>query len=471
MLRQMACSCVALALCGCVTVGPDFERPAAPQGAAYAMAGDSTPRLDLDPHAAPARWWTAFGSDQIDALVDEALSQNQTVASADAALARARAETAAVRGVAGVQVDGHASVERERVNTASFGIEGFPSPTISLYSIGTSASFDFDLFGGTRRRIESAEARTQELAARSDAAYLTLSGQVVLRAIEVAALRAQIAASQQMIADSRQTVEMTERAFAAGGSPRAAIVTAQAQLAEDEARLPPLRAQLAVSRHALALLAGRAPAEWAAPDIDLATIAAPASVPLGLPSELVRKRPDILAVEARLHAATADIGVATAALYPQLRLTPDFTLSALSPGEVFNYESSGWIFGPSLSVPIFHGGQGRAKKRAAEAARDQALADYRQTVLSAFTQVADLLNTAREDQALVEAQARASQAADENARLAKLAYENGAGSLILVLDAQRQSQRAKLAFIDAEARLRRDLASLFVASAADWREA
>lgn len=470
MPRRLFLPIALAALSGCVTAGPNFERPDAPQLADYAMSGDATPNLALTPHAAPAQWWTAFGSDQVNALVAEALAHNQTLAAADAALARAQANANATRGAARPRLDAQASAERERVNTASFGIDGFPSPTISLYSVGASASFDFDIFGGDRRRIESAQAQAQAQAARTDAAYLTLSGDVVMRAIEVGALRAQIAALEQVTADGRRTLEMTQRAVDAGGLPHAAIVSVQAQLAEDEARLPPLRAQLAAARHALALLMGRAPGEWTAPDIEIGAIAVPAAVPLSVPSELVRRRPDILAAEARLHATTADIGVATAALYPQLRLTPSFALSALDPSQVFNYESSGWIFGPSLTAPIFHGGALRAQQQGAEAARNQALADYKQTVLSAFTQVADLLNAAAQDQALVEAQTRASQAADENARLANLAYENGAGSLLSVLDAQRQAQRARLGAIDAQARLRRDLAALFVASGADWRQ-
>lgn len=469
MLRRVLVSVALAALGGCVSVGPNFHQPDAPQVAGYAMEGDAAPTLALEPHAAPAQWWTAFGSQQVNALVDDALAHNQTLASADAALARARANANATRGAAGPQIDAHASVERQRVNTAAFGIDGFPNPTISLYSIGASASFDFDIFGGERRRIESAEAQAQAQSARTDAAYLTLSGDVVTRAIEIASLRAQITALEQVSADGQRTLEMTQRAVDAGGSPRSAVVTAQAQLAEDQARLPPLRSQLAASRHALALLMGRAPGEWTAPDIDLDTIAVPASVPVSMPSDLVRRRPDILAAEARLHAATADVGVATAALYPQLRLTPDFTLAALDPSNVFNYASSGWMFGPSLTAPIFRGGELRAQQHGAEAARDQALADYKQTVLSAFTQVADLLNAAAQDQALADAQTRASQAADENARLANLAYQNGAGSLLSVLDAQRQAQRARLGLIDAQARLRRDLAALFVASGADWR--
>src|SRR5574338_1118845 len=200
MFRRALVSVALTALGGCVPVGPNFHRPDAPQVAGYAMQGDATPNLALEPHAAPAQWWTAFGSQQINALVDDALAHNQTLASADAALARARANANAARGATGPQLDAHAGVERERVNTASFGIEGFPSPTISLYSIGASASFDFDIFGGGRRRIESAEAQAQAQSARTDAAYLTLSGDVVTRAIEIASLRAQIAALEQVTA-------------------------------------------------------------------------------------------------------------------------------------------------------------------------------------------------------------------------------------------------------------------------------
>jgi outer membrane protein TolC len=158
-----------------------------------------------------------------------------------------------------------------------------------------------------------------------------------------------------------------------------------------------------------------------------------------------------------------------AALYPHLTLAPDFTLTALKPENVFNYESSGWALGPSLTAPLFHGGALRARRNAAEAARQEAMAVYQQTVLGAFVQVADLLEAIAQDQALAEAQARASASASENARLATLAYENGAGPLVSVLDAQRQSRRARLGAIGADARLKRDLAALFVATAADWR--
>ena len=236
------------------------------------------------------------------------------------------------------------------------------------------------------------------------------------------------------------------------------------------ANLPPLRKRLANAEHQLALLVGKAPSEWDAPEIDLSSLQLPASVPVSLPSELVRRRPDILAAEADLHAATADIGVATAAMYPNLSLEGAFSLASLSTDNLFNYDSSGWSAGPSLTAPLFHGGSLKANKQATVAAAKEADANYRQTVLTAFVQVADLLQAAGHNEDLVEAQSRATAAADENARLASIAYENGAGTLISVIDAQRQSQRARLGTIDAQALLRADLAALFVATASDWRQ-
>ena len=458
----------------CATVGPDFTPPRAPEAANYAMAGDvdRVGQVRLTPSGEiPARWWQALGSPAIDALVDEALANNYTLAAADAALAQAQAVLSAARGGAAPQVDYAAGAERERVNTAAFGIEGFPSPTISLYSVGASAAFDPDVFGGQRRRIEGAAARAEAQARRTDAAYLSLSGSVVTRMIDIAALRQQIATGEEIVADDQRTSAMIRRAIAAGGSPASAETAAIAQLAEDEAHLPPLRLQLAEARHALSLLVGRAPGTWETPDVALETILLPSDLPVALPSELVRMRPDLLAAEADLQAATADIGVATAALYPRITLGAAFSVASLQPDSLFNYESAGWSFGPSLTGPLFHGGSLRAQRRGAQAAQVEAMARYEQTVLSAFVQVSDLLQAVTQDQALVRAQMRAADAAVENARLANLAYENGAGTLLSVIDAQRQSQRARLGLIQANAELRRDVVALFVATAADWRAA
>ena len=454
-------------LASCTTAGPDFVPPQAPAVATYAMAGDGAvpAGIRLAPEArAEADWWKAFGSEDLDALVRQALASSPTLDSANAALARAQALESVQRGGALPKVDATGTVSRERINTAGFGITGFPSPTINLYSLGSDVSFDLDLFGGQKRRIEQAAAETEAEAYRTSAAYLMLTGQVVTRAIELAALRAQLAELDEIIADDQQTLQMIQRGVEAGGEPRSATNTSDAQLAEDEARRPPLLYQIDITRHALALLVGKAPAEWRAPDIDLADIAVPADIPLNLPSALVRQRPDIRAAEAELHAATAAIGVAEAGRYPSVSLDAAFAFTTLSPDDLFQYDSSGWSAGPSIAAPLFRGGSLKARQAAAVAEARQADAKYRQTVLTAFVQVADLLSAISHDQQLILAQTRASDIATENARLASISFENGAGSLLSVIDAQRQAQRARLGRVDSQARLRVDLAALYIAT-------
>ena len=464
----------ALTLGACAAVGPDFKPPATPEGpaaAGYAMSGDPTPAtLALSPQVrAAGPWWQALGSPALDQTVRLALSDSPTLAEADATLARARAETDAAAGRRLPEIEGNASLLRKRVNTQALGFSGFPSPTVTLYSIGTDVTYDLDLFGGRRRAVERAAAAAEAAQRRADAAYLTLSGQVALQAIRVAGLRAEIAALRQVADDDRRVVDLVRRAEKAGGEAPAAIVQADAQLAEDEALLPPLLRELDAARHQLAVLSGKAPAIWAAPDFELADFAAPTSVPVSLPSELVRQRPDIRAAEADLHAATAAVGVATARLYPDISLTAAFAQTTRHPRDIFNYSASGWAFGPELTAPIFNGGALRAERRGAEADARVALARYQQTVLKAFGEVSDALSAiARDDDALA-AQRRAAASAEANARNAQSAYRLGGGALMQVVDAQRTLSRVRRGLAQAEAQRLADLVRLFTATAADWR--
>lgn len=455
---------------GCA-VGPNFERPGAPALNGYAMAGDaSAANVQLTPSAsAPAGWWTSL-SPQLDSLVNEALAHNQTLAQADANLQEARADVAATRGEALPQVNASTSAVRERINTAAFGFTGFPSPTISLYSVGGSVGFDFDIFGGHRRAIERDEAHATAQQARVDAAYLTVTGNVVRHAVLVAGLRAKVAAQDEIIAGDQRVLDMVHRAIQAGGQPPAAANTIQAQLAEDQAAAPGLRQQLAEARHRLALYVGQAPSAWAAPDLDLVAFRAPETIPVSLPSELVRRRPDILAAEADLHAATAQIGVDTAALYPNLSIAASWTQSAIDPSTLFEGTSAGWSVGPSLTAPIFHGGTLRAHVQRANAEQRAALAAYQETVLEAFVQVADVMSAIGNAQQTLTAQQQAVQTADANVRNNEFAYRNGAGTLLNVVDAQRQANRARLGAVDAQVSLYQNIAALYVASAADWRQ-
>jgi NodT family efflux transporter outer membrane factor (OMF) lipoprotein len=329
--------------------------------------------------------------------------------------------------------------------------------------------YDLDLFGGKRRASEAAQARAEAAARQADAAYLTLSGNVALQAMRVASLRSQMAAVQQVIADDRRTLEMIHAAQRAGSEAPSATAGGEAQLAEDEALIPPLERDLAAARHQLALLVGKSPAEWSAPDFDVARIAQPAEVPVSLPSELVRRRPDITAAAAELHAATADVGVAVAAQYPDLRLSANLTQSATSADNLFDYKATGWQLLAGVTAPIFHGGTLKANRKAAEAEARAALARYHDTVIRAFVQVSDVLAALATDQTEMTTLQRAQAAAQSNANDAQTAYRLGGGTLLQVIDAQRQLNRARRATAQAEGQRLSDLVQLYTATAADWR--
>ncbi|HEY0436508.1 MAG TPA: efflux transporter outer membrane subunit, partial [Phenylobacterium sp.] len=419
-LRTLLIAGSMLSLAACATVGPNFKAPAPPAGAAgagYAMAGDpaaSGVRLSPDARVAGA-WWQAFGSPELDATIRQALADSPTLAEARATLERVQQQAAAIAGAQRPQVDANASAQRERINTQAFGFTGFPSPTINLFSVGGGVSYDLDLFGGRRRATEEAGARVEQAARQADAAYLTLSGNIALQAMRIASLRAQIAAVREVVAGDEQVLEMVRRAQAAGGEARSATATGTAQLAEDQALIPPLERELDRARHQMALLSGKSPAEWTAPDFDLARLTAPADIPLTLPSSLVRERPDILAAQAEMHAATAAIGVAVANQYPDIRLSANLTQGAIKPENLFNYASSGWNLLAGVSAPIFHGGTLKAQRRGAEAEARASMARYQQTVLRAFVQVSDVLSDLGSDQQSLEALQRAADAAAANA--------------------------------------------------------
>jgi len=475
-LLRLAATASAMALSACTTVGPNFKAPDAPKGAAaagYAMAGDAAaPGVQLTPEARVAGpWWQAFASPELDAAMREALAANQTVAEANANLAKAQAQLAATRGAQAPQVNASGSVQRERINTQAFGFTGFPSPTINLYSIGAAVSYDLDLFGGKKRATEADQARVDQAAHEADAAYLTLTGDVALQAMRIAGLRAEIAAVQQIIAADRDNIAMVRKAQAAGGEARSALSIGVAQLSEDEAMLPPLQRDLEAARHQMALLAGKSPAAWTAPDFDLAKLDGSAVVPVSLPSALVRRRPDILAAEAELHAATAEIGVAIANQYPNISLSANLTQAAIKPGDIFNYASSGWSILGGFTAPIFNGGTLKAERKVAEAEANAAMARYQQTVLRAFVQVSDVLSALGTDQTSIEALKRASAAADVSARDAQTAYRLGGGTLLQVVDTQRSVSRARRALVEAQAQRYEDLVQLYAATAADWRTA
>lgn len=464
---------MAVLLAGCATVGPNFKPPAPPTTPGYAMAGDAPVGAGVRlgaPQAGP--WWTRFGPPALDTVERQALAGSPTIAEADAALAQARANLAVARGQLLPELAATAGAERERLNLASFGFSSFPgvsnNPNFSLYSLGATVSYNTDLFGGQRRQVEGARARAESLARRGDAAALTLTGAVATAAVQTAGLKAEIAAVEAMIVDDRKTVDLVRKAQVLGADASGSQVSAQAQLAKDQALLPPLRQALTVARHQLALLVGKAPADWTPPEFQLADFKV-GQAPVALPSALVQRRPDILQAEADVHAATADIGVATAALYPNFTLNGSLTQSAITIANVFEPTSTAYALAAQLAQPIFDGGRRRSQREAARAAARGALATYQQTVLVAFNQVADRMQALAHDDEANAAAERTQRIALANLQLAQAAYRLGGAGLLPLIDAERQAGDARRSLVAAETRAALDTVELIVASGAGWR--
>lgn len=472
-LIRLGVSAVSVAaLSACAAVGPDYRAPASPSAAtSYAMAGETSPSVAAIGAAQQGAWWSVFGSPALDTTMRQALAGNRTLEAARATLAQARQNVAGQDGR--LTGDASSSVNLEHINFAAFGFTGFPgvtlkNPTVSLYSFGANGAYDFDLFGGKTREHESRQAEAEAQAFQTDAAYLTLTANVASQAFAIASLRAQVAALEDVTASDQSNLDVVTKAFKLGGGTRLDVSTVETELAGDESQIAPLRQQLAQARHQLALLVGQAPADWSPPDFDLDHFTQPTSVPVELPSELVRSRPDILQAESRLHAAVAEIGVAQADLYPKITLSANLAQSALHPQDLFNYAATGWSILPGVSVPIFNRGALKARQKMAEEAARAELASYQQTVLQAFVQVADALQAVRNDDASIASESRAVEASSTSLRLQRLRYQDGKSGLLPVLDNQRSYARARVSLAQARARRLNDVAQLLYATGKSW---
>ena len=466
---------------GC-TVGPDFTPPDAPSTTRY-ISPDETPARDAATGlAAPtqtvalgekvtAEWWTLFHSPEIDTLVKEAIASSPTLESAMARLTAAQEAVAAASAARYPQVAVGASVERQRLTASSFGLKAdnvsLP-PNFNVYQVGPTVSYALDLFGGTRRQIEQKTASADVQRYQFDAAYQALTGNTVAQALQVAAIRAQVQAIHDILDLDRQNLDLVRTERRAGSVPDTDVVSAQSQLASDVTLLPGPEQQLDVAKHALAVLLGRAPGDWSPPDLDLTSLTLPGLLPVSLPSELVHQRPDILAAEAQIHVASAQIGVATAQLYPAITLSGSVGAAALDAGHLFNPANLAWSIAAGLTEPVFDGGMRQAERRAALAEFKASAADYRQTVLQAFGQVADTMQALSHDAQLLAGQRQALDVASESVRLQRLSYSGGGSAILPLLDAQRQYQQARLGYVRAEAQRYQDTAQLLVAMGGGW---
>jgi len=457
---------------GCA-VGPRYQAPAPPPVTTYtsvplaakispAPAAAAVQTLEYGAAVNP-RWWRDFGSPALSELVEAALARNPGLDAAEATLEEARYDMKAAQGIFYPQVSLGLSAERLKQSAASNG-GVFKPPLFNLYTGQVSVSYDPDVFGLNRLVSRDEQARVDVAADQLQAARLTLAGNVVNTALSLAALDEEIAAEQNDIGNQAQLLGLTRKRYALGADSELSVLTQAVQLESSRAALSTLEQARDQARHLLAVYLGKFPAEahtFATPR--LAQLRLPSRVPVSLPSLLVRQRPDIRAAEAQLRAANAAVGEQVARMYPSLQLTGYFGSQSNSWSNLFDPAGRVWALAAPLVLPLFEGGTLEAQKHAAEQAYEAVFADYRSTVLNAFSNVADALRAMQHDAVAAAAQKRAQQDASRAFALVRTQYRSGAVDYLGLLTSEIQYDTARIAYIQAETRQLADTAALDVA--------
>ncbi|MGC2458791.1 MAG: efflux transporter outer membrane subunit [Gallionellaceae bacterium] len=461
-------------LTGCASVGPDFKTPAAPTVANYtrqnlpSVAGSATVRLGgaqsvVTGQAVAPDWWTNFGSTNLDNLVTQALHNSPTLAAAEATLRQARQIYEAQAGsTLYPTVDAKLGASRNEINSATFGQTGNTQTLYNLYNAGIAVNYNLDLFGGNRRALEALAAEADYQDFQLAGARLALAGNVVTTVFGQTQLGEQIAATEAILQAQQDQLDIARRRYDLGAAARTDVLTLETQVEQTRASLPPLRNKLEQAAHLLAMLTGQAPGAADIPRFTLADFTLPTQLPLVVPSELVRQRPDIQASSALLHTATAQYGVAVSNLYPQINLSASLATQALTTGALFGTGSMVWDLAGQLAQPLFNAGL-EAGANAAEASLQAAGANYQQTVLQALRSVADALRQLDNDAQALQAQAVADASAQESLNLMQQQYLLGAASYLQLLTAQQQAQQTRIGLIAAQAARLADSAALYQA--------
>ncbi|TAN00968.1 MAG: efflux transporter outer membrane subunit [Rhodanobacteraceae bacterium] len=471
-----------LALAGCAA-GPNFKPPAAPRVSGYTAQSltttAATPGVtagsaqSFEPGAdIPGDWWTLFHSPSLDALIAQALKNNHDLKAAQAALQVAHEDVLAQRGSFFPSVSASFDASREKASNILAPVPNFPAVpqefSYNLFTPQLSISYAPDLFGLNRRTRESLQAQEQAARFQMVAAWTTLTSNVVVTAVEEAALREQVDATRKSIDIAKRSLAILQLRFTKGDASKLDVAAQQTQLAQAEAGLPGLVKQLEATRHALAVLVGAFPDQAPADSFTLADLHLPEDLPVSLPSKLVAQRPDVRQARANLHAASAAIGIAAAERLPQIELTANAGSTALAISKVFTSGTGFWGITASLTAPIFQGGQLMHQERAAKAAYVEAAEQYRGTVLTAFQNVADTLVALDQDAKGLQAAAKAERAAKTTLDLSQLQLEHGYIGTFELLAAQQTYQQARIALVVAEANRFADTAALYQALGGGW---
>jgi NodT family efflux transporter outer membrane factor (OMF) lipoprotein len=479
-IAACAASVTAALLGGCA-VGPNYQPPEAPRTVGFAPAGQLAPQTGaaalpggeaqrfVDGMDIPGQWWTLFQSAALNSLIETALANSPTLAAAQAALRQANETVAAQRGSYYPSVSGSVAAQRQKASGAAFGIPGFPASYFyNLDSAALNVSYTLDVFGGVRRQVEALQAQADYEKFELEASYLALTANIVTAAVSEASLRAQIAATENIANSQQRQLDITQHRVTAGAASRTDVLQQQATLQGTLAGLPPLRSQLAQERNLLATYVGSLPADYTGAELNLDSLRLPVDLPVSLPSKFVEQRPDVRAYSALLHQATAQVGIATANMLPQITITGSYGQDASSFSNLFSTGSNVWSLIGSLTQPIFKGGQLLHQRRAAVAGAQEAAANYKATVLTAFQNVSDTLYALHADADALAAQTIAERSAGDSLKLVQAQYKSGGASYVQVLTSEQTYQTAAVALVKARAQRYADTAALFQALGGGW---
>lgn len=468
---------ISLALISCA-VGPNFKPAAAPAIPGYTekplpshtvsaptKSGGNSQEF-LTGADIPGQWWSLFHSPALDVLICQGMANSPNIDAAEAALREARQNYLAQVGNLFPAIDSNFTAQRQKFSGQTLGAAG--SSIFNLYNASVNVSYTLDVFGGIRRQIEAQAALVDYQQFQLEAAYLSLTANIVTAAITEASLRQQIIATHQLIDGQQKQLDILQKQFQLGAVSLVDVLTQQTEVAQTTATLPPLEKNLAETRNLLAALVGTFPSAIHIPEFDLDKLTLPKELPVSLPGNLIRQRPDIQAQEALVHQASALIGVATANMLPQFTITGNYGFTSNSLNTLFNSESNVWLIAGQIAQPIFQGGTLLAQRRSAIAAYDQAVAQYRKTVVTAVENVADALRALELDAIALRAQRAAETAAYQTLTISQQQYKLGGLNYLNILVAERQYQTSRINRIKAQAARYADTAALFQALGGGW---
>jgi len=474
-LNRKVAFIIILAMLGGCEVGPNFVRPAPPDTDRYTrhlqseatLAADGQIQYFTPSNTLVADWWKLFGSAQLNAIVNQAIVNNPTLQASEASLRQSQDNMRAGYGVFFPQIQAGAGTSRQRTASVGQG-SSTGSKIFNLITLSTSVSYALDVFGGARRSLESLRAQADYQRYENVAAYLILTANVVNTGIARAAYVAEICTTQDLIKLEKQQLHLTMAQVIAGKVPYSNVLSVQSLIANYQATLAPLKQNLAQAEHLLATLEGEFPSKSDLPDIDLSKLSLPIDLPVSLPSDLVNQRPDILAAEAQIHVASAKIGVATALMFPSFSLNGTFGTSGTNFSTLTASSGKFWSIGPSATIPLFQGTTLWFGRKAAIDAYQQSRANYRQTVIGAFEQVADSLKALEHDAEGLQAQVEAKRASGKELRLLQANYRAGLVDYLAVLTADVQFHETRIAYLQSVAQRYQDTVALFVALGGGW---